>query len=82
MGSLEEIEEAVSTIKECNNQDILLFHCISSYPAPTNESNLSNLKFLKNQFSVEVGLSDHTLITLQLLLQLGWVLLQKTFQIR
>ena len=61
MGSLEEIEEAVSTIKECNNQDILLFHCISSYPAPTNESNLSNLKFLKNQFSVEVGLSDHTL---------------------
>ena len=45
MGSLEEIEEAVSTIKECNNQDILLFHCISSYPAPTNESNLSNLKF-------------------------------------
>ena len=44
----------------CWLNDILLFHCISSYPAPLEEANLKNIVFLANKYSVEVGLSDHT----------------------
>ena len=61
MGSLEEISDAVETIKKYNNSGLLLFHCISSYPAPVEQSNLSNLLVLKKEFDVDVGLSDHTL---------------------
>ena len=61
MGSLDEIKEAIDTarLNGCNN--ILLFHCISSYPTPLEESNLKNILFLREKFSVEVGLSDHTI---------------------
>ena len=45
MSSLQEIDEALKTIREISDQDVLLFHCISSYPTPTSESNLSNIKF-------------------------------------
>ena len=61
MGSFEEIREAVDTAKSNGCKDILLFHCISSYPTPLEDSNLRNLLFLKDQFKVEIGLSDHTI---------------------
>tara|TARA_Y100001968_G_scaffold171440_1_gene156814 strand:- start:2090 stop:3127 length:1038 start_codon:yes stop_codon:yes gene_type:complete len=61
MGSKSEIKEAVETAKMGGCKEILLFHCISSYPTPTKESNLSILKQIQSEFEVEVGLSDHTL---------------------
>ncbi len=61
MATLEEISSAVESIRMTGNNDILLFHCISSYPALTSDSNLHNIKFLKKEFNVEVGLSDHTI---------------------
>ena len=61
MGNRNEIKEAVETAKMGGCKEILLFHCISSYPTPTKESNLSILKKIKSEFEVEVGLSDHTL---------------------
>ena len=61
MGSKNEIKEAVETAKMGGCKEILLFHCISSYPTPTKESNLSILKQIQSEFEVEVGLSDHTL---------------------
>ena len=61
MGSEIEIHEAISAAKNGGCKDILLFHCISSYPAPTEESNLKMLKILRDKFNVEVGLSDHTI---------------------
>ncbi len=60
MASLDEIEEAVSTIRNNSESGILLFHCISGYPVPTKESHLNNILHLKNRFKLEVGLSDHT----------------------
>lgn len=56
-----EIEEAVKTARDNGCDDLLLFHCISSYPAELEEYNLNNVKFLKNRFGVNVGLSDHTI---------------------
>ena len=61
MASLEEISEAVETVKSVGNEQTLLFHCISSYPAPLVESNLRIIEILKREFDVEVGLSDHTM---------------------
>tara|TARA_A100001035_G_C27769048_1_gene495284 strand:+ start:1029 stop:2069 length:1041 start_codon:yes stop_codon:yes gene_type:complete len=61
MGSLDEITDAVNAAYEGGCDQILLFHCISSYPTPTQESNIRMISFLKDKFGVEVGLSDHTL---------------------
>jgi len=61
MANIEEISEAVSTARNSGCKDILLFHCISSYPAPLEETNLKNILILKEKFQVEVGLSDHTI---------------------
>ena len=61
MANIKEIEEAVITAKKNGCQDLLLFHCVSSYPAPTEEANLKNIKYLRDKFQIEVGLSDHTI---------------------
>lgn len=63
MASLDEIYDAVEISRSNGCQSILLFHCISSYPAPIEESNLKKLEVLRQEFDVEVGLSDHTLGT-------------------
>ena len=59
--SLEEVSEAIQVARKNGAEEILLFHCISSYPAPTEESQLKNIKYLQDKFGVLVGLSDHTI---------------------
>jgi N-acetylneuraminate synthase len=83
MGSLDEIEEAITTIKSCGNDQILMFHCISSYPAPTDQSHLLNIKLLASKFKVEVGLSDHTIsgIASAVSIGLGVVAIEKHFKL-
>ena len=64
MASSQEISQAIDAARSGGCDDLLLFHCISSYPTPICESNLRNIVELKNNYSVEVGLSDHTLGTI------------------
>jgi len=63
MASEDEIAEAVKVALDSGASALLLFHCISSYPAPVEESNLKKITKLRERFGVEVGLSDHTLGT-------------------
>jgi len=63
MASLKEIEEVVQVAKENGCQDLVLLHCISSYPAPEEQSNLRTIPDLAERFGVLSGLSDHTLGT-------------------
>ena len=63
MADLAEISEAVSAIRNENNMAIVLLHCVSAYPAPTDDSNLRTISHLGETFSVVPGLSDHTLGT-------------------
>ncbi len=63
MASPSDVDAAVQTAMKYGCEQLLLFHCISSYPAPVEEANLSNISFLKDRYHVEVGLSDHTLGT-------------------
>lgn len=61
LSSISEIEDALSTARDFGADEILLFHCISSYPAEAKDSCLKNISFLKEKFNVLVGLSDHTI---------------------
>ena len=61
MASVEEINDAVNTAKQNGCNDLLLFHCVSSYPAEISDSNLKNIVRMRNLYDVEIGLSDHTL---------------------
>ncbi len=83
MASMSEIEEAVRVVKENSESDLLLFHCISSYPASTNDSNLNNLTWLRERFGVEVGLSDHTTnnIAAVTAIGMGAVAIEKHFKL-
>jgi len=61
MGTLGEIEEAINTIKNAGNEEIILLHCITSYPAKFENLNLRAIKTLKEAFKLPVGFSDHSL---------------------
>ena len=60
MGTLGEIEEAVNTIREIND-DLILLHCVTNYPASFESLNLRAIKTLKEAFKLPVGYSDHSL---------------------
>lgn len=57
----EDIELALETCRAAGNNDIALLKCTSSYPAPIAEANIAMVRDFKEQFGVEVGVSDHTL---------------------
>jgi len=63
MANLDEISEAVRVARENGCQDLVLLHCISSYPAPFEQSNLRTIPDLAEKFNVLAGLSDHTMGT-------------------
>jgi len=63
MANLDEISEAVEMARESGCEQLVLLHCISSYPAPIEQSNLRTIPDLAERFSVVSGLSDHTLGT-------------------
>jgi pseudaminic acid synthase len=63
MASEQEIQEAMETARQAGCADILLLHCVSSYPAPMDQANLRWIPDLAQRFGVAVGLSDHTLGT-------------------
>lgn len=63
MASEDEIDEAVTTAREAGCKDLVLLHCISSYPAPMDQANLRQIPELAKRFGVLAGLSDHTIGT-------------------
>ena len=60
IASLEDINLALKTIRDNNNNNIAVLKCTSSYPAPLNEANLVMIQDFKKRFNVITGLSDHT----------------------
>jgi N-acetylneuraminate synthase len=60
LSTLSDIEEAIGAIKKENNRQIILLHCVSSYPAPPEEYNLKLIETLQNAFQIPVGISDHS----------------------
>ena len=60
MASLDEIGEAVATARDNGCGEIVLLHCVSSYPAPDEQSNVRTVPDLAERFGTVSGLSDHT----------------------
>ena len=60
MGTLDEIETALDTIREAGEPPVALLHCTSAYPAPLAEANLRAMRTMNDAFDVPVGYSDHT----------------------
>jgi pseudaminic acid synthase len=61
MANEEEVEEAVECARKSGCKELVLLHCISSYPTPASSSNLKNITNIKNKFNIDVGLSDHSM---------------------
>ena len=62
MASNEEIDEAIGTIEDQGNHDIIIMHCMTSYPTKPEDANLEMIRTLTKKYSEYViGYSDHTL---------------------
>ncbi|MFB6373218.1 MAG: N-acetylneuraminate synthase family protein, partial [Bradymonadaceae bacterium] len=61
MSDLGELEEAVCTIEDQGNRDIVLMHCVSNYPASPASTNLRAIDTISRAFGYPTGLSDHTM---------------------
>jgi sialic acid synthase SpsE len=60
MATPEEIERALLDIGATGGRDVVLMHCVSVYPCPTEIANLPFLDDMRTRFGREIGLSDHT----------------------
>lgn len=82
---LSEVDEAVRTLKNSGCKDIVLFHCVLSYPTKPADANLRVIQTLKKDFpDVRVGFSDHvapdnTMMTLATAYLLGAEVIEKHF---
>ena len=61
MANHEEISEVVQSARDAGCSELVLLHCVSSYPAPLEAYNLKTIPDLSSEFNVDVGLSDHTM---------------------
>ena len=61
LASLADLEQAVSTARNAGCEQLVLLKCTSTYPAKPQNTNLKTIPHLRDLFSCEVGLSDHTM---------------------
>ena len=61
MCGMSEIEEALDVIATQENKNVVLLHCVSSYPADPKDINLKAMISMQNAFKIPVGYSDHTI---------------------
>lgn len=82
---LSEVEEAVRALKGVGCKEIVIFHCVLSYPTIPENANLRVIETLKKIFSdVRIGFSDHvapddTMMTLATAYLLGAEVIEKHF---
>jgi len=81
MATLGEVEEALRVIRDEGIQDVVLLHCVTSYPAKLKSVNLRAMQTLKCAFKLPIGFSDHTIgiIVPIAAVALGAVLIEKHF---
>lgn len=81
MCTLGEVERAVETILSTGNDQLILLHCIVSYPSRAEDANLKVIETLQRAFGLPIGLSDHTNdeFTSVLATALGAVAIEKHF---
>ncbi len=64
LSELYEIDKAVKTIENTGNRQIVILHCVATYPPEDQDVNLNNIKTLMQNYpEYPIGFSDHTLGT-------------------
>ena len=61
MANQDEIQEAIDTAKSAGCEALAILHCVSGYPAPSENYNLRTITDMLGRFGLVTGLSDHTL---------------------
>lgn len=61
MADDEEISEAIAAARDGGCRELAILHCVSGYPAPVEDYNLSTITDMVTRFGLVTGLSDHTL---------------------
>ena len=81
MSYLNEVADAVTAIREEGNDEIILLHAVSNYPARIEDSNLRSMETMRKSFDLPVGYSDHTpgIIVPIAAAALGAVVIEKHF---
>ena len=79
--SLAEIDDAVNTIRDANNNKLVLLQCITNYPSLIESANINVLKTYQSAFNVLTGYSDHSPGDLVILgsIALGGCVVEKHF---
>ncbi len=60
MATMDEILAASETLKKAGASDVTLLHCVSAYPTPVAEANLSAIAAIRKATGLKTGWSDHT----------------------
>jgi N-acetylneuraminate synthase len=60
MATLDEITAAARTLRDAGARDVTLLHCVSAYPTPASEANLSAIETIRSATGLPTGWSDHT----------------------
>ena len=81
MSGMGDIEEALEAVASESNRNVILLHCVSSYPANSIDANLRSMETMKKAFKVPVGYSDHTIgpLVSTVSMSLGAHVLEKHF---
>jgi N,N'-diacetyllegionaminate synthase len=81
MSFLSEVADAIHNLRSFGANEILLMHCISTYPASPQHMNLRAIQTLQSYFELSVGLSDHSegILLPLVAVALGAVLIEKHF---
>lgn len=58
--TMSEIDEAVRTIENTGNKDLVLMQCITNYPSKIDSANVNVLKTYQSAFDCLTGYSDHS----------------------
>jgi len=60
MATMDEIRAAAATLTAAGAREVTLLHCVSAYPTPVAEANLSAIAAIREATGLPVGWSDHS----------------------
>jgi N,N'-diacetyllegionaminate synthase len=79
--TLAEVDRAIAALRRGGCPELVLLHCVTSYPAPVEQLNLRAMQTLRDEFKLPTGFSDHSMgIEASIMaVALGAVALEKHF---